>query len=58
MTQDGRFSYDDLKNEFANLKTVSESTLDPYFLSLYSGALFNAGKLAEAKLITQKVSDS
>jgi len=43
MTQEERFSYEDLTNEFANLKTISETTNDPYFLSLYSGALFNVG---------------
>jgi hypothetical protein len=58
MTQDGRFSYDDLKNEFANLKTISESTEDPYILALYSGALFNTGRNDEATAISQRVVDS
>jgi hypothetical protein len=55
MTQDGRFDYEDLVNEFANLKTISDGTDDPYILSLYSGALFNVGKKDEATAISERV---
>jgi len=58
MTQEGRFSYDDLKDEFDNLKKLSETATDPYFLALYSGALFNAGKADEAKAISKRVVSS
>lgn len=58
MTQEGRFSFDDLKDEFANLKKVSETATDPYFLALYSGALYNTGKKEEAKVISEKVVNS
>ena len=54
MTQEGRFTFEDLKNEFTNLKKISEKNEDPYFLALYSGALFNAGKKDEAKSISRK----
>ena len=55
MTQESRFSFEDLKDEFANLKTISESSKDPYFLALYSGALFNTGKKAEATAISERI---
>jgi len=55
MTQEKRFSFDDLTAEFANLKKISETATDPYFLALYSGALFNTGRTAEAKVISEKV---
>jgi len=58
MTQEDRFSYDDLKDEFENLKKLSESSTDPYFLALYSGALFNTGKTDEATTISEKVVNS
>jgi len=58
MTQDGRFSYEDLGNEFANLKKISESTKDPYILALYSGALFNTGRKDEAIAISAKIVDN
>jgi len=58
MTQEGRFSFEDLKDEFANLKKVSETATDPYFLALYSGALFNTGRMAEAKVLSERVVSS
>lgn len=58
MTQEQRFSYEDLKDEFANLKTLSETVKDPYFLALYSGALFNTGRTDEATLISEKIVSS
>lgn len=42
-------------NEFENLKKISESNEDPYFLALYSGALYNAGKNDEAIKISERV---
>jgi len=55
MTQNGKFSYDDLENEFKNLKKVSETSEDPYILALYSGALFNVGKKEEAIVISARI---
>lgn len=57
MTQEQRFGYDDLKDEFANLKKLAETNTDPYFLALYSGALFNVERLDEAIAISEKVVD-
>ena len=56
-TQQG-FGYDDLKDEFQNLQRVSESTRDPYFLALYSGALYNVGKGSEAQEISHRVAEN
>jgi hypothetical protein len=47
-----------LVNEFANLDTISQTSKDPYFLSLYAGALFNVGKNNSATIISEKVIDS
>jgi len=46
-----------LSNEFDNLKKISESNEDPYFLALYSGALFNVGKNDEAIEISVRVAN-
>ena len=52
------FGYDDLREEFENLQRVSQSTHDPYFLALYSGALYNVGKGREAQEISRRVAES
>jgi len=58
LTEDGEFSYEDLKAEFEQLEKVALTTDDPYFLGLYSGALFNAGNLSSAVEISERVSQS
>jgi len=58
LTQDGKFSYDDLKDEFANLKEIASNTKDPYILSLYAGALVNVGEFDQAFEISDRVVDS
>jgi len=58
LTEDEEFSYEDLKAEFEQLEKVALTTDDPYFLGLYSGALFNAGNLSSAVEISERVSQS
>jgi len=58
LTEDEEFSYEDLKAEFEQLEKVALTTDDPYFLGLYSGALFNAGNLSSAIEISERVSQS
>jgi len=58
LTEDKEFSYEDLKAEFEQLEKVALTTDDPYFLGLYSGALFNAGNLSSAIEISERVSQS
>ena len=58
LTEDEEFSYEDLKAEFEQLENVALTTDDPYFLGLYSGALFNAGNLSSAIEISERVSQS
>jgi len=58
LTEDKEFSYEDLKAEFEQLEKVALTTDDPYFLGLYSGALFNAGNLSSAVEISERVSQS
>lgn len=41
LTQDGKFSYEDLKENFDEMKEISAKSNDPYILSLYAGALVN-----------------
>ena len=60
LTQEAKYSYDDLKDEFESLQKLSETTEDPYFLSLYCGALYNVAKedqdvLALAEQIADRV---
>ena len=55
LTQDAKFSYDDLKNEFENLNKLSQNNNDPYFLSLYCGALYNVDELDLAEEIADRV---
>jgi hypothetical protein len=55
LTEDGKFSYDDLKDEFESLKEIVQNSNDPYILSLYAGALVNVGKLEEALEIADRV---
>lgn len=43
LTEEGVLAYADLESEFENLRQISRLTDDPYFLALYSGALFNVG---------------
>ena len=58
LTEDEEFSYEDLKAEFEQLENVALTTDDPYFLGLYSGALFNEGNLSSAIEISERVSQS
>ena len=51
------YTYENLKNEFKNVLEVSKKTNDPYLLSLAAGALFNVGKIAEAKPIALRVAN-
>lgn len=55
LTEDGKFSYDDLKDEFESLKEIVQNSNDPYILSLYAGALVNVGKLEEALEMADRV---
>ena len=55
LTQENRFGKEDLQNEFDNLDKIAQTSEDPYFLSLYSGALYNVDEVEKAKLISQKV---
>jgi hypothetical protein len=41
LTQGGKFSYEDLKENFDALKELVASSKDPYLLSLYAGAPIN-----------------
>jgi hypothetical protein len=52
LTFDIRNTYEVLKNEFDNLERVSYES-GPYFLALYSAALSNVGKNAEAIAISK-----
>ena len=44
-----------MKNEFKNLHEISLISEDPYFLSLYAGALFNVGKTEKAEKIAGRM---
>lgn len=55
LTFEEDIDYTFLKAEFENLERISLTSKDPYFLALYSAALFNVDKLDEAILITNKV---
>jgi len=49
LTQENKFSKEDLQNEFDNLKNVlNDHMSDPYFLSLYAGSLFNVDDIDSA----------
>lgn len=58
LTEDGKFGYEDLKDEFESLKEIVENTNDPYILSLYAGALVNVKKFDEAFDIADRVVNS
>lgn len=49
--------YEFLKKEFEHLKVMSAKSSDPYFLALYSAALFNVDKESEAIEISKKVAN-
>ena len=48
LSEDADFDYEDLRSEFENLERISINNQDPYFLSLYSGALYNVGNFTKA----------
>jgi hypothetical protein len=48
LTFEKDINYEFLKPEFERLKTISQTSSDPYFLALYSAALFNVDQLSEA----------
>ena len=58
LTEDEAFTYDDLKTEFEHLERISLTSQDPYFLGLYSGALFNVGNLSSSIDMSERVSQS
>lgn len=55
LTERAQYSYEDLQPEFEKLERISEFTNDPYFLALYSGALFNVGHKEEALKISDRL---
>ena len=48
LTSIDKFTYSSLYDEFQYLESVYENSTDPYFYALYSGALYNVGKVSEA----------
>lgn len=48
LTSIDKFSYSSLYDEFQYLEKVYKESSDPYFYALYSGALYNVGKVSEA----------
>ena len=55
MTFDPINNFETLREEFNNLETISKTSNDPYFLALYSAALYNVEKPSEAVTISKRI---